>query len=729
MKAIQSLLTKSAVGLAVSLGLLAVPLVAQVSTPEAKFRTQSSNVVVDVIIVDHKGRPVSGLTAEDFDLAEDGVAQKILSVIPPETPGAVRTNGTPAIASDSTLKSLNAVPGRPHLITVVLDLADNRPANIRRSCDSILKYFEKGLSPNDYVAIYYIDRSLHLALSFTNDLDQARKVLTTLEGRLAATQFGGGDRAAVQEQINDLYLKVHPGSLFGMATGSQAVSTGPGNTNPGLSDTMVFSHELDTLRSYLTTMNTFQAKTVFVALRAICLSYRTIPGRKSVVLFSEGFLHSLDAKSSMDAVVDAANRANVSFYVIDPVGLELGSALSRSSDTAASQMTQIATEGAGSKGGQSKFDRIRTVGEQSRNEQLEQLAHATGGLMVKNTNDLASAFNHVLEDARDYYTLAYEPTNKNYDGTFRKIKVESKGRGYQLRYRQGYWAIPQGQAVPMTPAAAQMISALRNGTLQPTVAPVVHAELLLAPDGQYGVPVSVSFPGTKVPFEKEGSASSATVVLVLLARDPDGKIVSVYQRDWRLTMEKKERLEFEKKTLVLQGKIPVPSLQSLKVDAIVQMGDAVAAGSTAIAIAEVSGSRPAVTSIMLAQHAEQGACETTSDPLCIHDVRLALPASNRFMASGRLILYFAASGLSLDPQSQKPRVGVTFALKSGEEVIKTVAAENVQALPGPTPDSVWVMAEYDLKTLRPGGYNLRATVQDIVRHSVQTQQAEFLIER
>ena len=91
--------------------------------------------------------------------------------------------------------------------------------------------------------------------------------------------------------------------------------------------------------------------------------------------------------------------------------------------------------------------------------------------------------------------------------------------------------------------------------------------------------------------------------------------------------------------------------------------------------------------------------------------------------------YFAASGLSLDPQSQKPRVGVTFALKSGQQSIKTVAAENVQALPGPTADSVWVLAEYDLKTLGPGEYTLQATVQDIVRRSSQTQQTQFWVER
>lgn len=724
-------LMKAIAGVSLSFCPLTIRVSAQEPQAEAKFRAQTSNVIIDTIVTDHKGHPMLGLTADDFTLTEDGVPQKVLSVIPPESAG-LSSAGTELAGKTPTGPDQNPKPAAPrsHLITVVLDLADNRPMNIRKSCETVLRYLEKSLSPNDFVAIYYIDRSLHLALSFTNDMKKAQDTVKKLEERLASSPFGGADRQSIQAQINDLYSIAHPGAQYGVAADSQAVSAGPGNTNPGLGDALIASHEIDTLRSYMNTMNTFQAKTIFVALRAICLSYRDIPGRKSVILFSEGFLYSEDARPAMEAVADAANRANVSFYVIDPVGLEIqgGGILGKSGNTAESQMAQIALEGAGSRGGQSKFDRIRSVGDQSRNEQLERLAYTTGGLMVKNTNDLLPAFTRVLDDARDFYTLVYEPANKNFDGRFRKIKVETRAHGVNLRYRQGYWAIQRTQAVAMTPSAAQLISGLQSGSVKATLAPGVRAELLLAPDGHYSVPVSVSLPGAKIPLEREGDSSGATLELVLVARDADGKIVAVYQRDWRLQLDKKQREEFEKQTIVVQGRIPVPSLERLTVEAIMQTGTTLAASGTTIAVTDVAPSKPAMTSILLTDRVEPNKCTSDSDPLCFHDVRLSLPASNRFSPKQRMILYFAASGPSLDPQTQKPRVGVGITLRSGDSAIQSPAAENVQALPGPTADSVWVLAEYDLRTLHSGTYTVRATVADMVQKSSQAQQAQFVIE-
>src|SRR5260370_23160715 len=131
-------------------------------------------------------------------------------------------------------------------------------------------------------------------------------------------------------------------------------------------------------------------------------------------------------------------------------------------------------------GGETKFDKIKTVGNLSRGDQLEWLADATGGFMVKRTNDLLPAFNKVMDDARDYYTLSYAPEQKDFDGKFRAIKVEIAQRAYQLRYRKGYWAIPRCPAVAMSPAAAQLITCFQNETLMSSSTPYLHTVRLLA---------------------------------------------------------------------------------------------------------------------------------------------------------------------------------------------------------------------------------------------------------
>jgi hypothetical protein len=135
-----------------------------------------------------------------------------------------------------------------------------------------------------------------------------------------------------------------------------------------------------------------------------------------------------------------------------------------------------------------------------------------------------------------------------------------------------------------------------------------------------------------------------------------------------------------------------------------------------------------MTSILLSNRVEQAACTDSSDPLCMQSLRFSQPAAMHFPALGKLVVYFAASDLALDPQTKKPRVGVVFAMKSGEQVIKSVNAENVQALPGPLPNSVLILAEYDLKSLQPGSYTLQAVAKDMVRQASLSQQASFVVQ-
>ena len=716
------------------------------SSKEETFKVQANSVTVDMIVTDHKGHHVPGLTASDFTILEDNVPQKIVSFSPPEgsaTAGVAPAASANGVATTVTTKTSEekpatpaSTPARQHFLTVVLDLADNRPANVTRSCEAVLHYLDKAVSANDFVAIYYIDRTLHLALPFTNDLTQARTTLTRLETRLTSGGFTGADRNSMQQEINDLFATARPGSQLGVAAEPQTGTPGRGTISSEAGTNMILEREIQTMQSFLSVQNTIQAKAVFVALRAISLSYRDMPGRKNVVLFSEGFLYSDDAKPQLDAVADAANRANVAIYVIDPVGLEMGtgSVTGRGSSTINSQMLSVALEGAGAPGshsqGNSKFDKMRSLGETSRNDQLETLADNTGGFLVKNTNDLLPAFTKVLDDSRDFYTLVYQPTNKNFDGKFRKIKVEFQQKGYQLRYRQGYWAIPRGQAVAMTPSAAQLLASVQSGSVKPSFKTEVHADLLLSPDGHYAAPVTVLLHGSQVPLEKVKDADGfkGALTLVLVARNPKGDIVSIRQRDWHFLLNHKEEEDFKKSYLPLQTQIQVPDLQHLVIQAIVQpLAGLVGMGSADVPIGASEGEGPRLTSLLLSSKVEPATCSDPADALCILNVRLFQPPQPQFTSSGRLNVYFAASDLQLDPQTKQPRVSVAFTLKSRGNVEKSPAAENLQAIPGPSPGSVLVFAEFNLNSMHVGSYTLDAVTQDLVRHTSTTQQALFQV--
>jgi hypothetical protein len=151
-------------------------------------------------------------------------------------------------------------------------------------------------------------------------------------------------------------------------------------------------------------------------------------------------------------------------------------------------------------------------------------------------------------------------------------------------------------------------------------------------------------------------------------------------------------------------------------------------GNTPIAFSGISESGPRISSLLLSERAETATCPENSDPLCVQKVRLYQPALSQFQSAGRLIVYFTADNLTLDEKTKQPRVSVRFTLKESANTMKSPIAENVQALPGPTPNSVLVFAEYDLKSLRSGNYTLQATTQDLVRKTAVSEETKFAIQ-
>src|SRR5260221_13766632 len=141
----------------------------------------------------------------------------------------------------------------------------------------------------------------------------------------------------------------------------------------------------------------------------------------------------------------------------------------------------------------------------------------------------------------------------------------------------------------------------------------------------------------------------------------------------------------------------------------------VAMGTMPLSFGDASAVGPRISSVLLADKAETADCTEASDPLCVQKVRLYQPAVTQFQSAGRLIVYFTADNLTLDSKTKQPRVAVRFTLKDPANAVKSPVAENVQAMPGPTPNSVLVFAEYDLTTLKAGNYSLQATTQDLVR--------------
>ena len=160
------------------------------------------------------------------------------------------------------------------------------------------------------------------------------------------------------------------------------------------------------------------------------------PGRKQVVLFSDGFL-TTELESQLKAVVEIAAKNNVRFSTLDSRGLNRDprsqNFMNDQPLTAAGDMTPIG------------FD--------SNSDAMSSIAIDTGGEFLMNRNDLRPALDIVATMSGNFYVLGYSP-DKPMDGSYRKIDVRVTRPGLTVRARRGYVATstPATAAAPPSPA-------------------------------------------------------------------------------------------------------------------------------------------------------------------------------------------------------------------------------------------------------------------------------------
>ncbi len=143
-------------------------------------------------------------------------------------------------------------------------------------------------------------------------------------------------------------------------------------------------------------------------------------------------------------LLDRANRANASFYPVDPRGLAVF-------DT---PIDAVSPSAPGTMAPSVKGVIADQTELKERLESLRTLATATDGRAMLDSNDLNSSLQKIADDLSDYYLLGYNSTNDKPDGTFRKITVRVKRPGVAVRARRGYRAATEAELAERRTAAA-----------------------------------------------------------------------------------------------------------------------------------------------------------------------------------------------------------------------------------------------------------------------------------
>jgi VWFA-related protein len=220
------------------------------------------------------------------------------------------------------------------------------------------------------------------------------------------------------------------------------------------------------------------AKQTVDTISALASGLERLPGRKTVILLSEGFFVE-DTWADLRSVVGRAARASVRIYSLDTRGLNRGSAGSDILTSANPSQPALSAP---------SFGDVAADGPNS-------LAVDTGGFAIRNENDFGKAFDEIDRDTSSYYVLGFR-TTRPLDGKFHALEVKIKRPGVSVRARKGYVATPD----------------LARGAESPTAKPQEAAE---------AVAPSPAALGKEAPVAAQPGAPPSAEAAVLPGAAPD----------------------------------------------------------------------------------------------------------------------------------------------------------------------------------------------------------------
>jgi VWFA-related protein len=406
------------------------------------FRVSAKAVVVDVVVTDSKGHPVNGLSQQDFQLAEDGKPQDLRSFREFAAAGdpASAAPAAPPAKPSPNLFSNNTGAAEPGAVTMILLDLVNTPAQDQTFARQQLIKFLQAKSKTSQLALCTMSNGpthLRLIQGFTADETVLLAAATGKKGvpkavRWQVAQSGTGDAV---DTVSVLTEEGRSSGFTGLLSALQSMQAQEEVTDTDERASITLDSMMELAR-YLS----------------------GIPGRKNIVWLSGSFPIAISAiANSGNSALDNPNYsfkikrvtnlladAQIAVYPVDVRGLVSGGS---GADTAA-MMSQQSIQDTPSFLGQKVIApapavpaSLQALGrEADERETLNEFAIATGGKAFYSSNGIRQAIETSVEQGSNYYTLSYSPSNKLYDGKFRKIKVRLAEKGYTLHYREGYYA-------------------------------------------------------------------------------------------------------------------------------------------------------------------------------------------------------------------------------------------------------------------------------------------------
>jgi VWFA-related protein len=703
------------------------PLLAQVAEPAEgpilTFEVGTAAVAVDVVVRDGNGNLVKDLTTADFEIYEDGELQAIESfsviargveALDEEAPSVQALPAATAVAAGAPDIAPPARDDQPSFIAFVFDRMSAEGRALARDAAST---YMSARQDGDFVGIFNVDLALHLIQPFTDDPGTIRSAFDRAAmqagGRLASTT---GQLEMLQQETfrtSQAEAQATAATAAGGAGGADAAARAGQVLGGGASaDRDMARMEMRMARAFEVMERDQAGFATTNSLLAVVNGMQNVPGRKTIVFFSEGMAIPVAVQAQFNSVIHAANRANVAIYTMDAAGLRVHST---------TEETRRALEAQA----RMRYDNLGnedTIGlltlDAEHNEDLlrynphsglGQLASQTGGFLIRDTNDARRGFRKITQEMRFHYVLGYTPTNETYNGRFRTLDVKVRRKGLNVFSRGGYFAVAPGESMPLRTYEVPAIAALDQRGPTPVSFPVRATALAFPERGPTAkVPVVVEVPGSVIEYRPEperADSLAADLAVVARIRNEYRQEVSRVSQHFELSTPQ-DRLDAARAGNILfyrEAELP-PGKYTVEVVAFDAQAQTASVQRLPLEVGPATAAGTTMSSLMLIDRVEQvaEADRDPGNPLYYGEALLYpnLGVPYRKSASPVMGFYFTASRVA-------PGAGAVLEVLSGGQQVGRLPMD----LPAANADGrIQHAGALPLGSFAPGAYELRLSL-------------------
>lgn len=660
------------------------------------FKTSANLVIVTVFVRDRDGRPVEGLKKNDFIVTENGVPQTI-SVFefqridtPEGAPGAVAGERVePAPAAPAAAAPVAIAPERrdKRLLVLFFDWSSMSPAEEIRAVDAAKKWITSQMAPNDLVSILGFSTKLKVEQDFTSSREA---LLETLE--------------------------LHEPGTFSDLVSELGLEEESGEDSAFSADQAEF--------------NLFNTDRRLNALEDAARRFSAMPEKKAIIWFSGGGggQVGIENQSQLRSTINAAVRANVSFYPVDVRGL-----------VAAPPGGDASQRGGGGSGiytGQTQRQQGTRFAQQQ--ETLSALASDTGGKALMDTNDLSLGIVQAQRDLRSYYVLGYYSSDERRDGRFRRVEVKlaASVQRATLEYRRGYFAEKEFSAFTSYDKEKQLQDALLLGD------PITDLQLALEVNrfrmakNRYFIPVAVKIPGSAVPLAKKGDAETTTFDFIGEVRDAKGRLAASVRDNIRIRLRESNVGQLARRSLVYDtGFTLEPGEYRLKMLVRENLTGRMGTFETRFEVPQPKAGEMEVSSVVLSSQREPVAAavgratrkDVKRHPLLLEKEKLVPSVTRVFRTDQKLYALAEVYDPAPADENGGAAIGATLGLyRNGTKVFETQPVRVNRRMEG-RGDTAAVLIETLLTQVPPGRYVAQMNLIDFAGRKFSFQRAPIVV--